>query len=653
LKGFLTKMGKGRRRLLNNKTAVIFSFAAIMITLYQLYSILYSHPTLIVYRAIHVGFFLAAGILLFTNHSKKGKTDTIPWYDLIMIVAAIGIAVFMILNEQHLLYRRAFLDEIMPLEIFFGCLLILLVLDGTRRTLGWPLVIVAGAFILYALFGNYVPGIFGHRGVSVSRLVETLFLTTSGIFGMPVGVASTYAFMFILFGSLLKTSGGGDFFYEISEKIAGKSRGGIAKTAVVSSAFFGSISGSPIANVATTGSITIPMMKKAGYPPAFAGAVETAASCGGTIMPPVMGAVAFVLAEVIGTTYFEVMKAAIFPAILYFGAIFMAVDNAAARMNLSGITSEQKTPTGKILIKGLHFIIPLFFLIFRLYQGLTATRVAFEALIMILIFAFIRTALEKEYKFNFAKIRETIEDAVKSTVTIAVACSAAGITVGVISLTGVGTKFTSLILSFSQGFLLPALLLTALVTIILGMGMPITPTYILAASLAAPALVKVGVAPIAANMFIVYYAAICTMTPPVAVTAFTAATIADANPMEVGFRAVRLAAIAYIIPFIFIYQPELLLVGDISNIIITFVVVGLGTFTLVCVIDNYLIRKNTLKERVLLGLSTVCLLFPFPPTSFLGTIASIAGIALVVWIIMIQRGQKSGYFNTSGQSDES
>lgn len=603
--GFLDKGGK--RVLENSRIGKVIFYASVILALYCVYASVYAYPYAIMYRGVFIMSLVAIVMIKYTTPGKKKSRVGISDYFLSIVSLLTGI--YIILNTGRLVFRTPFFDEVLPWDIVFGIVAILLVLEATRRTVGYPLTFIAIFMLTYPVVGKYIPGIFGHRGFTFDRMIEQMFMTTNGIFGEAVGIASSYVLMFVIFGEFLNTTGGGDFFFDFSRSIAGSSRGGLAKTSVVASALFGSISGSPISNVATTGAMTIPMMKKSGYRSYFAGAVETAASCGGTIMPPVMGAVAFLMAEIVGVTYAEVLIAAIIPAVLYYGAVFFSVDSEAIKMQLKGEPKDELPSLGKTLVQGIQYMFPLIWLVVRLFMGLSPSRVALEAVIwMIAIALIIRQA---KYPITLNVVSKALTGAINSLIPVAMACASAGLVIGVITLTGIGGKFTSLIMALGHGLLLPALLLTMLVTIILGMGMSISPTYLLAASLAAPGLIKVGVNPMAAHLFIVYFAAMATMTPPVSLAAYTAAGIADADPMKVGFTAVRIGIVAFVIPFVFVYQPQLILQStDYLDTAFTVVFSIFGVIALTTGMNKWLLRGNKTWETIVLLSSCVMLFLP-------------------------------------------
>lgn len=637
----MSLLDKGsKRNLKDTKIGKIIYYQSGLLALYCVYATVFAHPHAIMYRGLFTMSLVALAMIRYsTPGDKSGKIKTI---DYVLAVLSLITGLYIILSTERLVFRTPFFDPILPLDIVFGTIAILLVLEATRRTVGYPLAIVALIMMAYTFFGKYIPGMFGHRGFTFERLIEQMFLTTNGIFGGSVGIASSYVLMFVIFGEFLNSTGGGDFFFDISRAVAGSTRGGLAKTAVVASALFGSISGSPISNVATTGAFTIPMMKKSGYPAYFAGAVETAASCGGTIMPPVMGAVAFLMAEIVGVPYTQVLIAATIPALLYYGAVYFAVDSQAIRRQLKGDKKDDLPSFSKTLIGGIQYVFPLIWLVIRLFMGLSPSRVALESVLWMIGIALIMR--NPKYPITVNCIVNALVSSINSLTPVALACASAGLVIGVITLTGIGGKFTSLIMALGQGSLILALLLTMIVTIILGMGMSISPTYLLAASLAAPGLIKVGVSPMAAHLFIVYFAAMATMTPPVALAAYTAAGIAEADPMKVGFEAVKIGIVAFIIPFVFVYQPQIILQSnDYLDTVFSVIFTIIGVMALTTGVNNWLLRENKKWEKIALLISSVMLFVPYYSVN-------IVGCAIFLFVTIEQyRSLKSNAIQTSSK----
>ena len=627
----MSLLSKGRKRNLSGTTIQkILNLLMTIFALYMIYAILWAYPHAIMYRGIFVTI-LVALVMIFYNFSDGGREpDKIKIFDYVLSILSLVVGIYIVLNSGRLVFRVQFWDQVFISDIVFGIIMILLVLEATRRVMGWPLVIVATVAIFYPFFGKYIPGMFGHRGFNFSWFIDQLFLSTNGIFSTPVNVVSSYVFMFVLFGEFLKDTGGGDFFFDFAMSMTGHRRGGLAKTAIFASALFGTISGSPISNVATTGAFTIPMMKRSGYPAYFAGAVETAASCGGTIMPPVMGAVAFVMAEVIGVPYYQVAIAAIIPATLYYAAVYIAVDVEAIRQKLKGVSKSELPSIRKTLFNGLQYLFPLIWLVFRLFQGFSPARVAFEAVVVMLVLGLIKR--NQKYPITISLVFRALGNTIKVLLPVAIACAASGIIIGVITLTGIGGKFTSIILSLSGGHLFFALMLTMLVTIVLGMGMSITPSYILAASLAGPALVTGGVKPMAAHLFIVYFAAMATMTPPVCLAAYTAAGISESDPMKVGYTAVKLGITAFIIPFVFVYKPELILRGGSSamDTLYTIIISTIALYSLISGLNRWLIKNTKLWEAALLIIASALMFLDSHVLNLIG-IVLFGAIAFQQW----------------------
>jgi len=623
--GFLDKGNK--RILAGTSLGRVLSTLTILFALYLITSLLWSYPFLIRYRGIFTSFTVFLIMIFYTFPGEKPNKARVLDYILALLSLSVGIYIF--LNTQRLAFRVQFFDQIYLADKIFGIIMILLILEATRRVIGRILTLIAVIMLLYPFLSQYIPGMFHHRAVDFSFFIEHMFMTTNGIFGTPIGIVSSYVFMFVLFGAFLRATGAGDFFFDLARSIAGHTRGGLAKTAVIASALFGTISGSPVSNVTTTGAFTIPMMKRLGYPPHFAGAVETAASCGGTILPPVMGAVAFVMAEVIGVYYYQVAIAAVIPALLYYLAVFYGVDAEAIKQNLKGVSKSELPPIGPTLVAGLKYLIPLAWLIFRLLRGYSPTRIAFEAVLLMLILGLVRR--DSRYPITAKQVLKALEDTINILLPVAIACAAAGIIVGVISLTGIGGKLTSLILTLAGGNLFAALILIMLITLILGMGMSITPSYILSATLAGPALIKAGVVPMAAHLFIVYFAAMATMTPPVCLSAYAAAGIAESDPMKVGYTAVRLGIVAFIIPYVFIYQPELILAGKGGlQTLFPILIITIGVLALAAGVNQHAFKKTQWWETGSLIAAGLLMFLP-------STIFSLAGLVLFAVILLHQR----------------
>ncbi|HSM60144.1 MAG TPA: TRAP transporter fused permease subunit, partial [Longimicrobiales bacterium] len=528
------------------------------------------------------------------------------------ILAALSVAVCLYLATQHQdLVRRS--GSPTPLDLAAGGVAVLLVLELARRATGWGLVVVCVVALAYALGGPYLPGVLAHRGYGPERLIEHLYLSTEGIWGVPLGVSADFVYLFVLFGAVLEAAGGGALLIALADRVAGGTRGGPAKTAAVASAFMGSLSGSAVANVVTTGTFTIPLMRRAGFRPFFAGAIEAAASTGGQLMPPVMGAGAFILATWTNIPYVRVATAAIIPALLYYAALLAAIHFRAGKM---GIEPGRKL-TGESVTGRLHLLLPVALIVAFLAAGRSPMRAAFWGVIS----AFGLALLSRATRPTLAATRAILESAGRGAVQVAAACAAAGIVVGVASLTGIGLRMSELIVTLSQGNLLVALVLTALGSIVLGMGLPTTAAYVVLAALGAPALVDLGVPLLAAHLFIFYFGCISNVTPPVSLAAFAAAGIAGAPPVRTATSAAVLAGAGFVVPFMFIYGPPLLLEGPVHEIALVTVTALAGVTALAAASMGYGRRPLAAWERLVLGVGALCLVFPGLLTDGAGILA--------------------------------
>lgn len=539
-----------------------------------------------------------------------------------MIVISGLIVIHIILDLHRILHRWPMGDPVFLIDIVLGVSLIILLLEATRRTIGSLLTIIIIMFLLYTYFGKYVPGVFNHPGYPIGRIVDYMYLTLDGIYGIPIAASSTYVFLFVLFGEFLGKSGAGDFFIDFANALTGRARGGPAKVAVVSSAMFGMISGSPVSNVVTTGSFTIPMMKRMGYQNYFAGAVEAVASTGGAIMPPVMGIAAFLMAEVTGIPYKNICIAAIFPALLYYLSCGTQVHLRAIRLDLKGLTKEQLPSLKKTIINGFHFLIPPAALITLLMRGLDPTSTAFYSILVTILVSYRR----KDTRMGIHEIIECLIGGAKIGTMVVVACGAAGMVVAGISLTGFGGKVAAGMIAYLGGNLFGAMMITGVVCIILGMGMPVAAAYILTAVLMTPAMIKLGVPLLSAHLFAVYYSVISAITPPVAVAAYAAAGLADANPNEVGWAATRLGLAGFVVPFMFVFEPALLLQGNILTLIWAVITASIGVISLAAGVEGWFFRDSTKIERIFFVIGGLNLVYPGLKTDLIGFACVAAGI---------------------------
>lgn len=557
------------------------------------------------------------GMLLVYAIYKPGKKfkDTVPWYDVLLMLAGIGTVIYCITAERGMAYRMGSNPTTADL-IAIGIILLLL-LEGTRRIYGMILPTVAIVFLLYCHFGQYFSGGLGHSGYSWKKTISYM-LGYEAVFGSPMNASATMVFLFMVFGAFLTFSGAGPFFIDLAMSLAGSKRGGPAKVAVISSALFGTVSGNSVANVVSTGAFTIPLMKSVGYKPKFAAAVEATASSGGQIMPPILGSAAFIMAELIGAPYSEIMLASIIPALLYFFTVFLMVDIEAAKNNLTGVAKEE-LPKRKYVLQNLYMLLPLVVLtIVMTVLNQSAIRAASWGILSCIIVYII-----KNRKFSFKEIMDAMADGAKSACGMICACGTAGIVVGVLNMTGAGIKFASFVVEVANGHLLVALILTMIASLILGMGLPTSASYIICAAVAAPALIDMGLTAIQAHMFVFYFACISAITPPVAMAAYAGATISGSKPMEVGFTACKLGICAFIVPFMFCYAPTLLWKGAAGDIIVTIITALIGATML-----SYGLQRYAGCFSLPLGIIPACILIASALLMIIpGTVTDLIGIA--------------------------
>ena len=553
-------------------------------------------------RSLHVGFLCLLTFILYPGF-KKGKLSSVAWYDWLLGLGGFAISFYHLIFEAEIIQHSG---EPTSMELVLGTAMVVMVFEGTRRVMGLALPIVCGLFLAYGMLGQYLPGDLAHRGYDFAAIVNQLYLGTDGIYGTPTLVSATYIFLFILFGSFLEHAGMIRLFNAIALGFVGHAKGGPAKVAVLSSGFMGMISGSGVANVLTVGQFTIPLMKRFGYTPVFAGAVEATASMGGQIMPPVMGAVAFIMAETLNLPYAEIVKAAIIPALLYYFTAFTMVHLEAGRAKLMGLPKEQCPNPWKHMRHNWYLMVPLAILVFMLFHGFTpkfagmmglcmtallilgaalAARIHSTAFRYVLWFglglgasAFLKWGIQPVLavigvlvlaclniqggKKTLKSLRDGLTDGAKQAVPVGLACAIVGVIIGVLSLTGAATSFAGLVLKVGDTSVFLSLLLTMLVCLVLGMGIPTIPNYIITSSIAAPALLKLGVPLLVSHMFVFYFGIMADLTPPVALAAFAAASIAKASPMKIGFKATQIAIAGFVIPFMAVYDNALMLQGD-------------------------------------------------------------------------------------------
>lgn len=614
------------RDIWSTKWALPLTVFAVGLSLYQIYYALFGGPPTLVHRGIHVGAIL---VLCFAvqRFRLRETRSTPPWFDWLCIAGSIAIAVYLAVVFDRLTVSGGRFETI---DVVFSVLCLVLVLEAARRVTGLVLPILAVLFIVYDYYGRSMPGLFRHRGYDLDRIVTFMYESTEGIFSTAIGVSSTYIFLFILFGAILQKSGMGQFFNDIALALAGQARGGPAKVAVLASGFLGSINGSAIANVVTTGAFTIPMMKRVGYQRNFAGAVESAASVGGQIMPPIMGAAAFIMAETLGIPYTQIVLVAIIPAVLYYLGILIQVHLRATSQGLRGISRENLPAVMDVMKERGHLLLPLLFLLYMLF--FSGTTILFAAVTT--IFVTIAAAMvRKSTRMSLLDIVHALRDGALTAVSVAVACACVGIIVGVATQTGFGVKLAGTIVTIGGGFLLPTLLMTAVACIILGMGLPSIPAYIIVATMAAPALVQLDVAPLAAHLFVFYFGLFANITPPVALAAFAAAGLSGGSPMRTGFVAMRLALGGLIVPFVFVYQPELLMLdGSAVDTIRAAVILLIGVTLLAVAAEGHLFVPLPIWLRIVLTLGAIGLVTPNHVLDLVGAIVALAALGAAMFM---------------------
>ncbi|MFD1204743.1 MULTISPECIES: TRAP transporter permease [Sporosarcina] len=621
-------------RIQIGRWAYVVTFLAVALTVFHLYtgatSVLPSQQQ----GAIHLG--TALGIIFLLYPAKKAWRKTqkkVPWYDVLLAFTAMYVSYHKIFFFDSILQSRV--SGYSTLDIIISLVGILLVLEATRRTVGVPIVIVASIAILYAIFGNLVPTkILSHEGFSFDRTATTLWYRESGVFGKPVQISAKFIFLFLFFGVLLVNTPIGKFFNNLAFSLTGRYTGGTAKAAVVASALQGTVSGSSVGNTVATGSFTIPMMKRAGFKPEFAAATEASASTGGQIMPPMMGAAAFIMMEYLGVSYAAIMLAAVVPAILYFTGIFIGTHFEAKRLRILGLPKSELPIFKKIFVRDGYMIIPLLVIIATIMSGFTPQRAAlFGILSAFLIWCF-NALVRKESEFNIRKIIYVLEQGGRVALPVISAVATAGIIAGVVSMTGLGGKFASGIIALSSGHLILALFFTMVACIILGMGLPTTANYVVTATIAAPALInEFGIAPMAAHMFVFYFGIVADITPPVCLAAYAGAGIAKANPFKTGMTAVKLAIAAFIIPYVFIYNPILVFVDATPvKLLLSILTAFIGMIGVSSAVIGYFIRNSRLWERIVLFGAGILLIVP-------ELLSSTIGILLIVIIWAIQRSR--------------
>lgn len=598
-------------RVLSGFSAKLVTAVAITFSCFQLYTAVFGVLDGMIQRSIHIAFGLSLIFLLYPA-GKNWPRDRVHPVDMVFALLGAAVPMYILVFYQDLVLRAGLVT---PADYVVGLLGVLLILEAARRVVGWPIVTIATLFIAYALLGRHIPGSLSHRGVDPGNLVQHLFFTTEGIFGLPIMVSSTFIFLFILFGAFLEKTGMGQFFIDLANAVAGWASGGPAKVAVLSSGLMGTVSGSSVANVVGTGSFTIPMMKRLGYSPEFAGAVEATASTGGQLMPPIMGAAAFLMAEFTGINYSKIIVSAAVPALLYYFGVWTGVHLEAKRLGLRGMNKEELPNIWAVLKERGHLFLPLLAIIYLLISGRSPMMAALWAIITSIAVAMLRA----NTRMRVFDIIDGLEQGARGALGVIAACACAGIIIGVVTKTGVGLKMGGALVDFARGNLLMTLFFTMITSIVLGIGIPTTANYVITSTIAAPALLKMGVPVLAAHMFAFYFGIIADVTPPVALAAFAGAGIAKGDPIRTGLQATKLAVAAFLVPYIFVYNPSLLLINVKPFEIITIIASSLiGIVGVAAGVSGFLITGQSWIERIMFIIGGILLVTPGLNTDIVG-----------------------------------
>ena len=617
---------ESNKRSMTGMWDYIIKGICIVFAIFQLYTATFGVLDAHLQRAVHLAFGFVLIFLLYPARASWSRKSMHP-LDILFAVVSATSALYIVVNYQELVLRAGMNNET---DFIVGLVGTFMVFEAARRVVGWPMITVAFFFMVYAFFGPYIPGILAHRGVGVQEMFDHLFFTTEGIFGTPMGVSSTFIYLFILFGAYLETTGLGKFFIDIANAIAGWAAGGPAKVAVLSSGLMGTVSGSSVGNVAGTGAFTIPMMKKLGYRPEFAGAVEAAASTGGQLMPPVMGAAAFLMAEFVGVPYFDVVKAAVIPALLYYIGVWLGVHYEAKKYDLKGTPREELPSFKKLFVEKGHLALPLIVIVYLLVSGFTPMRAALAAILLSICCASLRAST----RITFRQGVQGLIDGSMGVLGVLIACATAGIIIGVVTKTGVGLKVATALLDLSGGALLPAMFFTMITSLILGMGVPTTANYVITSTIAAPALVQMGVPVLAAHMFAFYFGIVADVTPPVALAAFAGAGIAGANPMRTGVNAAKLAIAAFIVPYIFVLAPELLMINATPfTVVYSGLTAVIGMWGASIAMVGFCQNLLNILQRAMFLVGGICMIIP-------GEITDAIGIGMIIAAFFWQQTNK-------------
>lgn len=602
------------------------SFAlAVLFCIFHCWTAMFGAAAGIGQKAIHLGLVL---IIFFLDYLAQ---EDRKWYcrvmDAFFILASAGSLIYIMSIDKTIDLRSGM---IYTYDILFGVLLIITLIEATRRAVGKSLAIVVICFIVYGFMGQYMPGFLAHVGMDITRITSVVYLGTDGIYGTAIYASASYIVLFVILGAVFNETGVGDYFTKLASRAFGKFRGGPAKIAVVASGLFGSISGSAIANVIGTGTFTIPMMKKCGFEDEYAAAVEASASTGGQIMPPVMGATAFLIAEYLGIPYFDLVKAALIPAVLFYVAILMTVDLYARKNNIKGVP-ESELPTWKELVKNVYLILPLIYLIVSMSVfKMSVTKSGITSIIATIVC----TLFSARNRITPVKLKKIVKASINGAKPVAIACGVVGIIIGIVMGSGLGFRMSSVLIQVSNGHLGILLVLTMVVSLILGMGVPTTAAYLMLALLVVPALKQMNVLPLAAHLFIFYFGIISNVTPPVALAAYAAAGVARCNPTKTGVFAFKLSLSGFILPFMFVYNPVLLMQGGALEILQSLITALLGIYSLSAALEKFVFKWNINQaERLVLLASAMLLIIP-------GTITDLIGFAVLLGIFLIKTAEE-------------
>lgn len=630
----------------------LITLVAVGLSLFQLYSAGIQPLGLFYQRSIHLALIMMLAFLMFPAFGPNRKRGLLGGaIDTVFFAGAFITGFYLVFYLDDIISRAGFWSQT---DIMVGCIAVITVLEASRRAVGLGMTLIGVVAILYAFAGprgdlpwlsDLLPGIMGHRGYSLDRVVGQLYLGQEGLFGLPLGVAATYVFIFVLFGAFLESTGAGRFFIDLAYAATGRQRGGPAKAAVLASAGMGSISGSAIANVVTTGAFTIPLMKRLGYRPAQAGGIEAAASTGGQIMPPLMGAGAFLIAEYTQVPYMEIVKISILPAVLYFTTVYLFVHILAIKQGMQGLPRSELPQVRQVMRDGWHFLLPLAVLVYLLAIYMSPTRVGFFAVLTTLAAAALRyivwfwlvapkqglpvttQRIVDTLKLGICKLVGALELGARNAVAVSMACAVAGIIVGVVGLTGLGLKFSSMMIAFSGGNILLALLLVLLASLVLGMGLPVTASYIVLIVLVGPALTQeFGIPLLIAHLVVFWYSQDSNVTPPIALAGFAGAAIAGSKPMETSFQSWKFAKGLYLIPLFMVFNPEIIIGGPVPVVIWNGIIAfaALGAFAVA--LEGYLFTRMAWLSRILLSLATAAIFYPSLPVE-------VAGVVMIILLL--------------------